>query len=216
MPTLFLSYRRSDTAGEAGRLQDSLRNKLGSRFAFRDVTNIPVGREFDAVLERELAATRVVLVLIGPAWLVELKERLTHSDIDYLRLEVATALKTGKRTVPVLLRGSALPPPAVLPEDLVPLTKRQAITIRDESWDEDVDRLIGAIGRPYRWGWLSVRAVAAVIVTILALWLLIPYLAPDRAADYNFLRRLLVWALVIYALIELTIGYLLQWRGKRQ
>jgi hypothetical protein len=115
-----------------------------------------------------------------------------------------------------LLRGSALPEPTVLPEDLVPLAKRQAITIRDESWDDDVDRLIREIGRPYRWGWLSVRAGAAVLVTIVAIWLLVPYLAPDRAADYNFLRRLLLCALVIYALIELAMGYLLQRRAARR
>lgn len=47
MPTVFLSYRRSDTGGEAGRLADTLQHKLGQRFVFRDVVGISPGDQFD-------------------------------------------------------------------------------------------------------------------------------------------------------------------------
>ncbi len=66
-------------------------------------------------------------------------------------MEVATALRARKRVIPVLVRRAVLPLPAVLPEDLLAITKCQAITIRDEAWMADVDRLIDAIGHPYRW-----------------------------------------------------------------
>ena len=66
MPTVFLSYRRSDTSGEAGRLADTSRTKFGPRLVFRDVTNIPLGLQFDSVLQEEMATAKTVLVLIGP------------------------------------------------------------------------------------------------------------------------------------------------------
>ena len=207
MPTVFLSYRRSDTGGEAGRLADDLQHKLGRRFVFRDVVSISPGDQFDAVLETQLATAKLVLVLIGPVWLEELKKRLTEGDTDYHRVEVATALRGGKRTIPVLLRGAALPPPGVLPKDLLDLTKCQAITIRDEAWRTDVDRLIDAIGRPYRWNLLALRIVIALVVIILSVWQLAPQLAPDRVSEYGFFRGLVLSLVGVYGFIELFIGY---------
>ena len=215
MPTIFLSYRRSDTEGEAGRLADALQNQLGQRFVFRDVMSISAGDRFDAVLEAELGTAKVVLVLIGPAWLEELNKRLTEKDTDYHRLEVATALKGGKRVIPVLLRGAALPQRASLPKGLIMLTKCQTITIRDESWRADVDRLINAMGRPYRWELLALRIVLALVVIILTVWKVAPQLIPDRVSDYSFFRRLVLSLVGVYGLIKLSIGYRYLRRLKR-
>ena len=66
MPTVFLSYRRSDTGGEAGRLADTFHHKMGGSLAFRDVADIPPGAQFDSMLDKELTAAKTVLVLIGP------------------------------------------------------------------------------------------------------------------------------------------------------
>jgi TIR domain len=193
--------------GEAGRLADALQHKLGQRFVFRDVVSISPGDQFDAVLETQLATAKLALVLIGPAWLEELKKRLTKEGIDYHHVEVATALREGKRVIPVLLRGAALPPPGALPKDLLPLTKCQAITIRDEAWRTDVDRLIDAIGRSYRWELLAIRIVIVVIVIILTVWQLTPQLVSDRVSDYDFLRGLVLSLVGMYGLIEFFIGY---------
>lgn len=208
MPTVFLSYRKSDTRREAGRLSDSFRQKVGTSWVFRDIADIHLGAEFDAVLDRELGAARVVAVLIGPGWSGELARRLQQPDIDYVRVEVAQALATGKRVIPVLLEGAALPQPGELPEDLEPLARRQAMTLRDESWSGDVDRLIDAIGRPYRWGMLALRAALTLSAILVAVWLLTPQLAPDRVSDYVFMRWLVVWLAGAYGVIELSIGYL--------
>jgi hypothetical protein len=215
MPTIFLSYRRSDTGGEAGRLTDALQNKIGKRFVFRDVVSISPGDRFDAELEKQLANAQIVLVLIGPAWLEELKKRLTEEGTDYHHLEVAMALREGKRVIPVLLRGAALPPPRLLPEDLLKLTKCQAITILDEAWRTDVDRLMKAIGSPYRLDMLALRIVIAVIVIILAVWKLTPQLISERVGDYDFLRGLVLSLIGVYGLIELFVGYLHFRRLKR-
>ena len=208
MTTLFLSYRRSDTAGEVGRLSDSLKQKLGKRLVFRDVTDIPPGASFEAVLEDRLDTAKLVLVLIGPAWLEELDRRLEQPDTDYLRVEVATALSKDKRVIPVLLKGAMLPLKEALPNDLVALSGRQTMTLRDESWESDVDRLIDTIGRPYSWAWLAARALFAVTAIIVGLWILVPQFATDPVSDYVFLRRLVVSLVSAYGLIELFVGYL--------
>lgn len=207
MPTVFLSYRRSDTGGEAGRLADALQHKLGRRFVFRDVVSISPGDRFDTVLESQLATAKLVLVLIGPTWLEELKKRLTEEDTDYHHMEVATALREGKRVIPMLLRGAALPSPETLPKDLLALTKCQAITIRDETWRTDIDRLIDGIGLPYRWDLLAMRIVIAMVVITLAVWKLTPQLTPDRVSDYDFLRGLVLSLVGIYGLIEFFMGH---------
>ena len=207
MPTVFLSYRRSDTGGEAGRLADTFEHRLGSSLAFRDVVDIPPGVEFDSMLDKELTAAKIVLVLVGPNWLAELQQRLEQTDIDYLRVEVATALARGKRVIPVLLKGAALPSVAALPEDLSSLAKHQAMTLRDESWDQDVDRLINAIGRPYRWNIVAIRAVVALLAIVVAVKFAVPLLPEDRANDVNFLRTLVGSLVGVYALVELTVAY---------
>ena len=207
MRTVFLSYRRSDTGGEAGRLADTFQHRLGGSLAFRDVVDIPPGVEFDSMLDKELTAAKIVLVLIGPAWLAELQQRLEQTDIDYLRVEVATALARGKRVIPVLLKGAALPSAAGPARGLGSLARHQAMTLRDESWDQDVDRLIDAIGRPYRWNIVAIRAVVALLAIVVAVKLLVPLLPDDRANDVVFLRMLVGSLAGVYALVEFAVAY---------
>jgi hypothetical protein len=161
--TVFLSYRPSDTGGEAGRLADTFQQKLGGWLMFRDVSGIPLGEQFPWVLQSELAAAKTMLVLIGPEWLVELRRRRAQSDVDHVRLEISTALAIRKRIIPILLKGAAQPTVQDLPEDIGSLVKYQAMTLRDESWSQDVDRLIDAIGRPYPWKNVALRALATLL-----------------------------------------------------
>jgi hypothetical protein len=207
MPTVFLSYRRSDTGGEAGRLADSFQHRLGGSLVFRDAADIPPGAQFDAILDKELTAAKIVLVLIGPAWLTQLQQRLGQSDIDYLRVEVAAALARGKRVIPLLLNGATLPPAHDLPDDLGALAKHQAMTLRDESWNQDVDRLIDAIGRPYRWNVVALRAVFALVAIVVAVKLLVPMLPDERANDVVFVRILVASLAGTYALVEFAVAF---------
>ena len=161
---VFISYRRSDTTGEAGRLADSLENLLGAACVFRDADDIPAGEDFEVFLQRELAGTEVTVVLIGKKWLAELNHRLNQPNPDFVRIEIATALKLGKRVIPVLLQGAELPSAASLPDDLRALVNRQAINLRDEAWIADAGRLADAIGRPYDWRRLMLRWEAVRLV----------------------------------------------------
>lgn len=209
---VFISYRRSDTTGQAGRLADSLENLLGAACVFRDADDIPAGEDFAAFLQRELAGTGVTIVLIGKKWLAELNSRLDRPEPDFVRIEIATALKLGKRVVPVLLDGAELPSAASLPDDLRGLVNRQAINLRDEAWMADAGRLADAIGRPYDWRRLALRAVIFVVVTVIATKYAVGTLAPNADNQLAVARGVIGGLLALYAGIE----GLLWWKRKKK
>ncbi len=144
---VFLSYRRSDVGGYAGRLNDVLVQHLGAKNVFHDVSTIAPGRDFADVIQRALDDCDAALAVIGPGWSATTPEgtsRLQHAD-DYVRLELATSLNHGLPVVPVLLGGAKLPPPEELPEDVRLLTRRQAVVLHDETWHQDVDGLLRSL-----------------------------------------------------------------------
>lgn len=147
MPRIFISYRRDDAAGFAGRLADALEARFGRGSVFRDVDDIPPGKDFVQTLDAELAVTDVFIPLIGPAWLAESdgrKGRL-HDPDDYVRREIGMALARDIRIIPALLGGAKMPAAEELPADLAALARRQALMLEDRSWIGDVQRLIAAI-----------------------------------------------------------------------
>ena len=147
-PSIFISYRRDDSAGYAGRLYDRLRGHFVKERLFMDIDNIPPGHDFVDVLDHAIASCNVVLALIGKQWLsitdADGARRLDNPH-DFVRLEVATALRRNIRVIPVLLRGATMPPVSDLPADLQGVVRRQAFVINDDGFHRDVDRLIEAI-----------------------------------------------------------------------
>jgi TIR domain len=64
--TIFISYRRQDTAAYAGRIYDRLTAKYGDNNVFMDIDRIEPGQDFvDAINHSSVAETGVLLVLIG-------------------------------------------------------------------------------------------------------------------------------------------------------
>jgi hypothetical protein len=51
LPGIFVSYRRSDSQGEAGRLFDDLAKHFGEQSVFMDVSAIEAGRDFRKAIE---------------------------------------------------------------------------------------------------------------------------------------------------------------------
>jgi hypothetical protein len=62
---VFISYRRDDSAGHAGRVHDRLECEFGADLLFMDVDAIPLGVNFIKVLREEVAECDVLLALIG-------------------------------------------------------------------------------------------------------------------------------------------------------
>jgi hypothetical protein len=149
---VFLSYRRTDVGGYAGRLHDDLVSHLGPKNVFQDVAAIPVGQDFTRVIDRQLDDCEAVLAIIGPGWLTAATDagtpRLQEPD-DYVRVELDSALRRGIPVVPVLVGGARLPAAHELPPELTELVRRQSVTLRDETWRADVRGLVQALrGEP--------------------------------------------------------------------
>jgi hypothetical protein len=149
MPSIFLSYRRDDSAGYAGRLRSSLEARLGAGSVFRDVDAIEPGQDFVEAIETRVQACRAFIALIGQEWLDAVNAsggRRLEEEGDYVRREVAAALaRSDLRVIPVLVEGATVPGPNQLPLELQALSRRHAVSLRDETWDSDVDRLTDAV-----------------------------------------------------------------------
>lgn len=141
---IFISYRRSDSAGYAGRLYEYLKNYFGNHWIFFDVDTIEIGSRFAEKIKGELENSDAVLVLIGNQW-VEIKDangkRRLDDPEDFVRLEIETTLSRKVPVVPVLLQGARMPPGNALPGTIRHLSDHQAITLNDENWNSDIKNL---------------------------------------------------------------------------
>ena len=109
---IFISYRRDDSAGHTGRVFDRLRGEFGQDALFMDVDAIPLGANFVQVLRAEVAKCDVLLAIIGPAWLDARDDdgnRRLDNPIDFVRVEIATALQRDIPVIPILLDGTRMP-----------------------------------------------------------------------------------------------------------
>lgn len=151
MSTVFLSYRRDDSAGYAGRLHESLERRLGADRVFRDVDALEPGQDFVRAIDGWLRECRVFIALIGREWLDARDREGTRrldQDADYVRIEIAAALsRPDVRLIPVFVEGAGMPRTDQLPESIRGLTRLQGLSLRDETWDADVGRLVDAIRR---------------------------------------------------------------------
>ena len=79
--SIFIAYRRDDTADVAGRVFDAMALRFGRKRIFKDVDNIPPGKDFGGVIGSVLPRCRVVLVLIGPNWIDAKDERVASKSV---------------------------------------------------------------------------------------------------------------------------------------
>jgi hypothetical protein len=141
---IFVNYRRSDAKGFAGRLEDSLTRHFGSERVFRDVTGIDYGQDFEEVILQRIEEACATIVVIGETWLDATDEHgnsRLFDEQDYVAREIEAALRGGILVIPVLIGGATMPRKEELPEKLTDLAYRNAITISDERWSADVERL---------------------------------------------------------------------------
>ena len=68
VPSIFISYRRDDSAGHAGRLFDHLVERFGTEHVFMDVAGIAPGRDFIEAIETAVGGCDVLLAVIGKQW----------------------------------------------------------------------------------------------------------------------------------------------------
>lgn len=142
---IFINYRRADTSGHAGRLEQELSRRFPGR-VFMDIHTIEVGTDFADAINREVGKCGALIVLIGNQWLditdAKTGKRRLDNPNDFVALEIAEALKRNTRVIPVLVEGAKMPEAEELPASLAALVRRNAFEITDTRWDYDVAQLI--------------------------------------------------------------------------
>ena len=194
MRTVFVSYRRGDSEGQARALKNDLVELIGKSSVFMDVDNIALGQDFRHVLQERLESCDVLLALIGPGWL-DAKDgegnRRLENATDLVRHEIAAALKRNIPVIPVLLQGVQVPPPERLPEDIRELAYRHAFGLGHSTWESDVREMVRRLGLDkeaavstagtsrVKTAWLMVAVAAIVIIATVVSF----RKAPDQGSD---------------------------------
>jgi len=204
MPGIFISYRRDDTAGHAGRLFDRLRERFGKDRVFMDVVGIEPGVDFAEVIEKAVGSCAVLLAVIGHEWASftdQSGRRRLDDPNDFVRLEIASALNRDVRVIPVLVEGALMPAEDVLPENIKGLARRNAVELRDTRWDADfrdltrqLEKILTSASSPVERVPRRTTAEATG-----------PKIEPQRG------RKLTLWAsIAVVALIILALAWFLQ------
>ena len=150
MAQIFISYRRVDSNAITSRIYDRFVAAFGKNNVFKDVDNIPLGRDFRGVLRVATAQCQVMIVVIGPDW-VNAKDasgnrRLENPD-DFVRIEVEAGLQRDEiLVIPLLVEGAQMPSPMQLPDSMRELVYNNAFTIHDDPlFHRDMDTLICSV-----------------------------------------------------------------------
>jgi hypothetical protein len=152
MPKIFLSYRRQDSAGMAGRIYDRLCAHFGDDAIFMDIDSIPFGVDFREQITSAVDQCGIVLAVIGPHWAGEAgAARRIDDPRDFIRLEIEAALERNLPVIPILVDRATMPGEADLPSSLARLAYRNAIDLdQGRDFHHHVDRLIKGIERLFQ------------------------------------------------------------------
>jgi hypothetical protein len=145
---IFISYRRDDSAGYAGRIHDRLEKEFGRDLLFMDVDAIPLGVDFVKFLKDAVAQADVMLAIIGQDWLDACDEggrRRLDNPRDFVRIEIGAALQRDIPVIPIFVDGARIYKPEELPDDLKELTFRNGLDVRHSSFHSDMDRLVKSL-----------------------------------------------------------------------
>ena len=151
MPKIFISYRRDDSGGHAGRLYDRLLQHFGHENIFIDVNTIGPGVDFVEAVNHAVTACDRLIAVIGREWLTApgaRGSRRLDDPEDLVRLEIAAAFERGIPVIPLLVRGAQPPRSTELPDALKELASLNALEVTDVRFHSDLDRLIEEFEAP--------------------------------------------------------------------
>jgi hypothetical protein len=175
MPGIFINYRREDAPGVAGRLYDHLARSFPRGKIFIDVDAMKPGLDFVKQLDSQVSQCDAVLAVIGPHWLsaADGKGQMRLQDPhDYVRIEIASALKRDIPVIPVLVDGATMPAETDLPEDLASLARRHALELRHTRFASDAEAIETALHtvlpKPKKSRALPIAAAAVVGLILIA------------------------------------------------
>jgi formylglycine-generating enzyme required for sulfatase activity len=142
---IFINYRRVESLNHAQHLKTLFDKTFGTKRVFLDVHGIDGGANWLQTLERQVAASHAMVVLIGKDW-ADLKDergnRRLDDPNDKVRFEISQALLRNLPIVPISIDGAPVPKQHQLPDNLMQLTLIQAMPLRSESFTQDAEAII--------------------------------------------------------------------------
>ena len=118
---IFINYRREASLKDAQLLHAHLGRHFPPKRLFIDVSSLNGGLNWLQELGRQVAASDMMLVLIGKGWVDALdgqgKRRLDDRN-DFVRFEIAEALRRDMKILPILIDGAPRPRADELPQDI--------------------------------------------------------------------------------------------------
>jgi hypothetical protein len=130
-PPVFINYR-SNEAGWAAYLDKTLGERFGPHQVFRASRSIEPSEDFRARILAALDGAALVVPVIGPRWIDvtdEAGRRRLDNDEDWVRREIAHALRRGITVLPVLVDGAAPLTAQALPADIARLADLQYVRL---------------------------------------------------------------------------------------
>src|SRR5205085_2028626 len=135
----FISYRREGGAGEARALKLAL--AAHNIRAFLDVDDLKIGH-FDEALLRQIDKTPYFIVILTPNSL-----DCCADEDDWLRQEIAQAIRTDSKIIPVTMPDFKFPKPETLPPEIRALNTHQEIKYIHDFFNSTIERLVNALRR---------------------------------------------------------------------
>ncbi|MBR7138024.1 MAG: toll/interleukin-1 receptor domain-containing protein [Lentisphaeria bacterium] len=132
---IFISYRRSDGFSTARLIYDRL-EQMGYCVSF-DLETLRSGN-FNTQIYERIEKCRDVIVIVSHDAL-KFRDDPEH---DWLRLEVAHALKHNKNIIPVFLREVVVPQKGDMPEDIAELVMKNGVTASEEHFDSVINKIL--------------------------------------------------------------------------
>lgn len=171
----FISYRRDDAEGEAGRLHDRLERRLGRKNVFWDRDDVGPADNFEDRIADRISEADVVLAVVGPDWASSTNlERLANPE-DWVRRELESGLRSASTRLAIaLVAGAQWPPSGALPHPLDSMRSINAWSLRSDQFERDVDYMADKLKLRDRrrvfamWG---LGAIVALVLTAAALFL---------------------------------------------
>ena len=141
--SIFINYRREDTAGHALLLADRLRQHFGE-----DSVQFAIGDKSGIDRLGQIGTPAAFLTLIGPSWLSSLRAAgVPWPSEDVVRREIESALRDLPTAVIPVLIDAAMPGAERLPRSLRALSRKEAAEVRHASFDQDLAALIARLER---------------------------------------------------------------------
>ena len=148
--SIFVNYRQSDSQHAAMAIASILKHSFADGEVFIDRSSILGGRDWPNSITAALDSAQVLVAVLGEDWLRSWDEhgrrRIDHPK-DWVRLELSRSFERGIPVVPVLLENAEVPSPDALDPCLLGICSSQAIRVRLDTWDIDLERLISTLSK---------------------------------------------------------------------